>query len=391
MEKQIAKQKIPFWRNKKILNVLWQLIFLTLIIGLIYYFIQNAIAGLNRIGIKFGFSFLSSSANFQIGEKFLNYASSDSYGWALVVGFANTLKVTIIGIIFATIIGIVMGVARLSNNWLARTVSGAYVEIFRNTPVLVQIFIWYFAVFLTLPRIQEANSFLGIYFSNRGMVFPWFHLTESSLLWFLILPIAIIFAIILSKKKTKQQMETGTKKYPALWFLGIVAIFSSLSFAISQQLPLGFSVPVVEGTRFEGGYRFTPEFAAILFGLVFYTASYITEIVRGGILAVHKGQIEAAKALGLNSFTILRLITFPQAIRTIIPPVTSQYLNLAKNSSLAVAAGYPDLFMVGNIVLNQSGKAIEVIIIMLVVYLSISLVTSFIMNIYNNATRLVER
>ncbi|OIJ18733.1 amino acid ABC transporter permease [Anaerobacillus alkalidiazotrophicus] len=391
MEKEITRQKIPFWRNIKVLNIFWQVLFVILVVAVIYFFIQNAINGLNRIGLKFGFSFLSSSANFPIGEKILEYSPTNSYQWALFVGFTNTLKVTIIGIFISTILGIVMGIARLSNNWLARSVSGVYVEIFRNTPVLVQIFIWYFAVFLTLPRIQDVTPIMGMYFSNRGLVFPWFSTTASIITWLIVVSIALFVGRYVWKKMMNKQLETGINKYPTLWFLGCIGIFALLTFILTKEGPVMISRPEIEGVRFIGGLRFTPEFAAILFGLVFYTASYITEIVRGGILSVQKGQIEAAKALGLSDFKILRFITFPQAIRTIIPPVTSQYLNLAKNSSLAVAVGYPDLFSVGNTVLNQSGKAIEVILIMLIVYLSISLITSLIMNIYNNATRLVER
>lgn len=391
LEKQFSKNAVPFWRNKKILNILWQVAFLVFFIGIFTVLIQNALNSLERAGIKFGFNFLSHTANFQIGEKVLSYQPTDSYQWALVVGFANTLKVVVVGIIIATIFGIIMGIARLSSNWLARTVSGMYVEVFRNTPVLVQIFIWYFAVFLTLPKIEDAQSFLGIYFSNRGLVFPWFGLTDGSTVWFIIMAIALIISIFIWKARTKKQVNTGQNTYPGYWVLGCLFVFAILSFAVTKGMPLTFSSPVRDGFAYVGGYRFSPEFAAILFGLVFYTASYITEIVRGGIQSVSKGQIEASKALGMSSFQILRFVTFPQAIRTIIPPVTSQYLNLAKNSSLAVAVGYPDLFNVGSTVLNQSGKAIEMILIMLTCYLVISLITSLFMNIYNSKTKLVER
>ncbi|GAE34354.1 amino acid ABC transporter permease [Halalkalibacter akibai] len=391
MENKVLKETVPFWRNIKVIHFFLQIIFLSLLIGVFYILIQNAIAGLNRAGIKFGFQFLNATASFPIGEKFLQYSPTDSYSRALIVGFSNTLKVTIIGIILTTILGVVMGIARLSSNWLARTVSGLYVEIFRNTPVLVQIFIWYFAIFLPLPRIQEATHFAGAIISNRGLVFPWFDLHTSSIIWFIIMVFALFATIGVWRWMVKRRIETGEKKFPVLWGIGLFLLFAIVAFAITGRPPVTASLPVVDGMQVLGGLRFTPEFSAILFGLVFYTASYITEIVRGGILAVSKGQLEAANALGLSKFSTLSFVIFPQAIRTIIPPVTSQYLNLAKNSSLAVAVGYPDLFSVGNTVLNQSGRAIEVIIIMLIAYLTISLITAIIMNIYNNATKLVER
>lgn len=373
------------------IHAFWQLVVLVAVIGTVYICIHNAMESLNKSGLKFGFSFLNSSASFGIGETVIEYSPQDSYLKALVVGFINSLKVIVIGIILSTLLGVVMGVARISDNWMAKTVSGAYVEIFRNTPLLVQIFIWYFAVFLTLPKIQDASSYFGFYFTNRGFVFPWFEISESSVQWFVILAVGFLISIFVRKRLMKKQIVSGNRTYPLLCSIAFFLVFLIVPFFILSDLPLNLSVPTVEGMGFIGGYRFTPEFAAILFGLVFYTASYITEIVRGGIQSVSKGQIEAAKALGFTRFSILRLVTFPQAIRTIIPPVTSQYLNLAKNSSLAVAVAYPDLVNVGYTVLNQTGKAIEVILIFLVVYLTISLITSFLMNIYNNMTKLVER
>ncbi|MBP3950408.1 amino acid ABC transporter permease [Bacillus suaedae] len=391
MEKNLSVPKVPFWRNIKFIHLFLQVTFLLCIIGVFYYMIQNAIAGLERAGIKFGFDFLTNKASFSIGEKFLAYSSTDSYGRAIIIGIANTLKVTVIGIFFATIIGVIMGVLRLSKNWLARSVSGLYVEIFRNTPVLVQIFIWYFAVLLPLPRIQEAVQFFGTVISNRGIVFPWFDLTASSFIWFGVMLVAFIVSFAVRKLLLKKQLETGKRKYPLAVGLLLFGGIGIVSFLVLTEMPLLVSFPIVDGTQVVGGYRFTPEFSAILFGLVFYTASYITEIVRGGILAVSKGQIEAAHALGLNGGKTLRFVTFPQAIRSIVPPITSQYLNLAKNSSLAIAAGYPDLWSIGNTIMNQAGRAIEMILVMLLIYLCISLLTALFMNIYNNATKLVER
>lgn len=391
MEKELSTKKIPFWRNKRVIPIMLQFLFVVLVVLTGFFFVNNALAGLQRIGIKVGFDFLSLTASFSIGEKLIEYAPTDSYGRAILVGMVNTVKVSIVGIILATVLGVFMGIARLSNNWLARFISGLYVEVVRNTPVLVQIFIWYLAIFVSFPKIQDVQPVFSSYFSNRGIVIPWFHTQEKTTLWLLFIVGGIILAIYLWKTKLKQQVETGERKYPFFWASGSFIVIALIAFFITKQTPFAWSVPTIEGTRFEGGQRLTPEFGAILFGLVFYTASYITEIVRGGIQAVSKGQIEAARALGLKNGTTLRLVTFPQAIRVIIPPVTSQYLNLAKNSSLAVAAGYPDLFNIGSTVINQSGRAVEVISIMMICYLSISLLTALFMNIYNRRMKLVER
>ncbi|TSB47998.1 amino acid ABC transporter permease [Alkalicoccobacillus porphyridii] len=388
---QPSTNRPPFWRNQKYINIIWQVLFLGVIIGVIYYLATNAIAGLNRAGLGLSFNFLSNRASFPIGETVIPFASSDTFLKALYVGFLNTLKVSIVGIVLTTIVGVIVGVSRLSSNWLLRTISTWYIEIFRNTPVLVQIFFWYFAVMLAMPRIQDVNANYGFIISNRGFVFPWFDTNSSFYIWLGLLLVAVIGAFLVFKWKNKQQIERGVKLYPSAWFLGVIAIVIGAGYLIFREFPASLSIPEHTGTGTSGGYRFSPEFAAILFALVMYTATYIAEIVRGGILAVSKGQIEAAEALGLSSSKILRFVTFPQAIRTIIPPVTSQYLGLAKNSSLAVAVGYPDLFSVGSTTLNQTGRAIEVITIMLLAYLTISLVTSLIMNIYNKYTALVER
>ncbi|MDQ0208060.1 amino acid ABC transporter permease [Alkalicoccobacillus murimartini] len=391
MAQPSTQNRPPFWRNQKYLNIIWQVLFLGAIIGVIYFLATNAIAGLNRAGLGLSFNFLSSRASFPIGESVISFAASDTFLRALSVGFLNTLKVSIIGIVLTTIVGVIVGVSRLSSNWLLRTISTWYIEIFRNTPVLVQIFFWYFAVMLAMPRIQDVNANYGFIVSNRGFVFPWFDANSTLYIWLGLLLIALVAAFFVFKWKNKQQIEKGVKLYPSVWFIGVMVLTIGVGYLIFGEFPASLSIPEHTGTGSSGGYRFSPEFAAILFALVMYTATYIAEIVRGGILAVPKGQIEAAEALGLSSSKILRFVTFPQAIRTIIPPVTSQYLGLAKNSSLAVAVGYPDLFSVGSTTLNQTGRAIEVITIMLLAYLTISVVTSLLMNLYNKYTALVER
>jgi general L-amino acid transport system permease protein len=382
----------PFWRDKRVIPILLQVLFAVLVVLLAAFFFFNALGSLRQMGMSFGYDFLGKMASFDIGDKLIEFSSTDTYGRAFLVGILNTIKVAFIGIILATILGFIVGISRLSSNWLARTVATFYVEIFRNTPLLVQIFIWFYAVFLSFPTIEKSiNAFGLFYFSNRGTVIPWFDLTTSSLIWLIFLLIGLFLSFIVWKVRIKQQVETGQRKYPSLWALGSIVAWLVIPWFFTSHLPLQLSVPVIAGRGFEGGYTIGPGFGALLVALVMYTASYIAEIVRGGILAVSKGQVEAAKALGLKSPTILRLVILPQAIRIIIPPLTSQYLNLIKNSSLAAAVAYQELVGVGITVLSQTGKSVEVISIVILVYLSMSLFTSLLMNIFNKYTQLVER
>jgi general L-amino acid transport system permease protein len=382
----------PFWRDKRVIPILLQVLFAVLVVLLAAFFFFNALGSLRQMGMSFGYDFLGKMASFDIGDKLIEFSSTDTYGRAFLVGILNTIKVAFIGIILATILGFIVGISRLSSNWLARTVATFYVEIFRNTPLLVQIFIWFYAVFLSFPTIEKSINALGLfYFSNRGTVIPWFDLTTSSLIWLIFLLIGLFLSFIVWKLRIKQQVETGQRKYPSLWALGSIVAWLVIPWFFTSHLPLQLSVPVIAGRGFEGGYTIGPGFGALLVALVMYTASYIAEIVRGGILAVSKGQVEAAKALGLKSPTILRLVILPQAIRIIIPPLTSQYLNLIKNSSLAAAVAYQELVGVGITVLSQTGKSVEVISIVILVYLSMSLFTSLLMNIFNKYTQLVER
>ncbi|KGA96568.1 polar amino acid ABC transporter permease [Alkalihalobacillus alcalophilus ATCC 27647 = CGMCC 1.3604] len=391
MAKVKVQPSVPLWRNRIVIRIFWQVLFLVAVILTAAYFINNAANGLSRAGLSFGFSFLSSTANFAIGDIIIDYSPADTYGRALLVGVVNTLRVAFVGIILTTILGVIIGICRLSSNWLVKTLSGAYVEIFRNTPVLVQIFFWYFAFFLTLPRLNETEPIFNVfYFSNRGFAFPWLEWNGSTL-WLILLIGGVAIAYITRKVLLKKQIETGNRKYPLATGIGVFIVLCIIGLLSTGMGPWSITVPTIEGLGFSGGNRINPEFAAILCGLVFYTASYIAEIVRGGILSVSKGQIEAASALGLSSGKILRFVTFPQAIRTIIPPITSQYLGLTKNSSLAVAVGYFELYAIGGTIFNQTGKAVEIVIIWMVIYLSISLLTALIMNIYNHMTRLVER
>lgn len=392
MKKHSTLITTPFWRDKRVIPLLLQAIFALIVILIGTFFLLNAVESMRQIGISFGYDFLSKMAQFDIGDKIISFSSTDTYGKAFLVGIINTLRVAFIGIIFATILGFIVGIARLSNNWLARSVASVYVEVFRNTPLLVQIFIWFYAVFLSFPTIEKSfNSFGLFFFSNRGTVIPWFELTSSSFVWFLFLIVGLILSVIVWKIKLNQQVETGLNKYPFSWSIGSFISSLIIAWLITFESPLLLSIPEIVGRGFVGGYTIGPGFCALLVALVMYTASYIAEIVRGGILAVSKGQVEAAKALGLKSSTILRLIILPQAIRIIIPPLTSQYLNLIKNSSLAAAVAYPEIFGVGITILSQTGKSVEVISIVILVYLSMSLLTSLLMNIFNKYSQLVER
>ena len=307
------------------------------------------------------------------------------------MGLLNTLRVAFFGVILTSIIGVFVGIARLSNNWLVTKLAGVYIEIFRNTPLLVQIFIWFFAVFLPMPRIQEALQIGPVYFSNRGTAIPWYETHSNTLLWVTLVIIGVISSIITFKILIKKEVETGVKKQPTLVAISIFIITCIVGFMITKTGPVAISTPSVEGRGFVGGYTLTPEFSAILIGLVIYTSTFIAEIVRAGIMGVPKGQVEASKALGFKNSTSLRLIIFPQAIRIIIPPLTSQYLNLIKNSSLAVAVGYQDIVSIGGTVMNQTGRMVEGIAIMIAVYLIFSLVTSLFMNFFNKKYQLVER
>lgn len=392
MKKHPTLMTTPFWRDKRVIPLLLQAIFALIVILTATFFLLNSVESMRQIGISFGYDFLSKMAQFDIGDKLISFSSTDTYGRAFLVGILSTIRVAFIGIILATVLGFIVGVARLSNNWLARTVATVYVEIFRNTPLLVQIFIWFYAVFLSFPTIEKSHNTFGLfYFSNRGTVIPWFELTSSSFIWFLFLLVGLILSAFVYKFQLKKQIESGQKKYPLYWSIGSVFSLLAVAWAVSWESPLLLSIPEIAGRGFVGGYTIGPGFCALLVALVMYTASYIAEIVRGGILAVPKGQVEASKALGLKNSTILRLIILPQAIRIIIPPLTSQYLNLIKNSSLAAAVAYQELVGVGITILSQTGKSVEVISIVIVVYLTMSLLTSLLMNIFNKYSQLVER
>lgn len=383
----------PFWRDERILAVLTQVIVVIVIAGVLYFLYSNLMAALQvRFSNPISFDFWGQTASFDIKESLIAYSRSSTYGRAFAVGLLNTLLVAILGICFATILGILIGVMRLSSNFLVSRLAAFYVDLFRNIPLLLLLIFWSQAVFLKLPRVQEAVVLPGpIFLSQRGVAVPWGTPTDAWPLFLYTLLDGLVVAAVAGLLLTQISQRTRFKPIISLWvvllFLGTVVVRGLL-----LPAPLTLSYPELVGFNTRGGRVLSPEFMAILSGLVIYTAAFIAEIVRSGIQAVAKGQREAASALGLTSFQILRLVIFPQALRIIIPPLTSQYLNLTKNSSLAIAVGYPDLFAVaGNTIRNQTGREIEVFLLVMGVYLSLSLITSLLMNLYNRRIRLVER
>ena len=471
-----ANHDTPFWRNEKTLAYLIQAIFAIVVVALFWFLLSNMQARLLSIkgSSTLRFNFLNTAASFQIGEG-INFSPQESYGRAFFVGIVNTLRVTIIGIVLATLLGLFAGIARLSNNWLLSRLAGFYIEIFRSTPLLVQLFFWYFGVILALPDINSPKTLADlIILSNRGIAFATANLSATGQPWqgwlLAALVVSVVVALIRRRQLEKAGRVGGGFGFSLLSFVLIAAVgylMTNLTAALpantayelnrgdrgilfvdsngngiydaDQERPLqyvsvtlldgdghplgttrtegdgeyrfydlpdnaeGTSLqwetpglividrPVRQGFNFIGGSRMTPEFAGLLLGLVVYTGAFIAEIVRGGINAVSKGQWEASRALGLSQSTILRLVVLPQALRVIVPPMTNQYLNLTKNSSLAVAIGYPDLFNVSMTILNQTGAEVQMFLLIIAAYLSFSLVTSLVMNWYNTHIAFAER
>jgi general L-amino acid transport system permease protein len=384
----------PFWRDIRFLQVLAQIVFIVALVLGAGYLYANVTENLARQGLTVGYGFMKNPAGFAISESFIPYDASDTYQRALIVGLINTLVITIVGIVLATIVGVLAGVARLSSNWLVSRFAAAYVGVIRNTPLVIQLMFWYFGVIIQLPAVRNAIALPGsIYLTQRGVYLPWAEATETFPAWrmYVIVAIISIFVVRYIFQFAKKRSSLPPSPWWNLVYLLVPVAIIWVGAAIQHTPPLKQLIPELAGLNFRGGLRLTPEFAALLFGLVLYTGAFIAEIVRAGIQAVSKGQVEAARSLGLSNSHVLRLIVFPQALRIMIPPMTSQYLNLAKNSSLAIAIGYPDLFSVAGTIFNQTGAAIEIIVVMMLCYLSMSLFTSLLMNIYNRRIQLVER
>jgi general L-amino acid transport system permease protein len=379
--------------DPKIRGYVYQLALLAVVGFLLYSAASNAITNLRAQKIASGFGFWHNAAGFDVNQKLIPFSASGStYGEAFYVGLLNTLLVASIGIVLSTFLGFFVGVARLSSNWVLSKLAMIYVEVIRNLPLLLQLFFWYNAVLKPLPNPRQSIELpAGALLNNRGLYLPDPQLGPGGNLIVWTFLIGIVASIIFRVWARKQQEATG-KQYPVGWIaLGLIVVLPFFVYLVTGR-PVSFIYPEIAGFNLRGGIQIFPEFVALLLGLTTYTAGFIAEVVRAGILAVSKGQTEAANALGLRAGPTLKLVVIPQAMRVIIPPLTSNYLNLTKNSSLAVAIGYPDLVQVfTGTVLNQTGQAVEVVAITMAVYLTISLVTSFFMNIYNKRMALVER
>jgi general L-amino acid transport system permease protein len=360
-----------------------QILFVAALAWIAYEIVANARANLEAQRITSGFGFLANTAGFDVSQALIPYSGSDTYTRVFFVGLLNTLLVAVIGIFFATIIGFLVGLGRLSPNWLLSRVAGAYVELVRNLPLLFQILFWYLAVLSTLPNPRQSISLFGSFFlSNRGFVIPKPIGHEGLTAFVIAIVIAIAASLALRSYARRLLFQSGRLLRIWPYVLGLLIGLPLLTAMVFGK-PVTFEIPELKGFNFSGGSRVIPEFVALTVALSTYTAAFIAEIVRAGVLSVHKGQMEAGSSLGLSRGSTLRLVVVPQALRVILPPLTNQYLNLTKNSSLAVGIGYPDLFSVfAGTTLSQTGQAIEIIAITMGVYLLISLVTSAIMSFY---------
>ncbi|MFL6823858.1 MAG: amino acid ABC transporter permease [Xanthobacteraceae bacterium] len=392
IQRALAPPRIAIYNRPKIRAVFYQLALLAMLVWLGYEFALNAKANLDALKIASGFGFLDNTAGFAVNQSLIPYNESDTYGRVFLVGLLNTLLVAGIGIVLATILGFFIGIARLSRNWLLARLAEAYVELIRNLPLLFQLLFWYLAVLGTLPGPRQSISLFGeIFLNNRGIIVPAPIAGKGAGAVVAVFAVSVIAMVALKLWARRLQMRTG-RQVPLLWTSLALLVVPSLLALIATGFPIGFERPELRGFNFVGGVRLLPEFVALVVALTTYTAAFIAEVVRAGLLAVPRGQSEAASALGLRRGLTLRLIVVPQALRVIVPPLTNQYLNLTKNSSLAVAIGYPDLFAVfAGTTLHQTGQAIEIIAITMAVYLAISLITSGLMNWYNAHIRIAER
>lgn len=387
-----APARVSFWNDPRIRAVIFQILVLGGIILFGVYIVNNTLVNMESRGISSGFDFMGRSAGFDIGMTLIPYDEASSYGRAFVVSLLNTLLVSAIGIVVTTILGFIIGIARLSSNWLVAKLAEVYIEVIRNIPLLLQIFFWYFAVLRALPSPRQSFEFADLFYLNlRGLFVPK-PVLESG---FSAMPIAFLIglaAVFFIARWAKRRREATGQPFHTVYVS--IAILFGLPFlaGVVTGFPLSWDYPALKGFNFQGGMTLIPELVALVIALSIYTASFIAEVVRSGIQAVSHGQTEAASSLGLRPGPTLRLVIIPQALRVIIPPLTNQYLNLTKNSSLAAAIAYPDLVLVfAGTALMQTGQAVEIIAITMAVYLTISLVISAVMNWYNKRMALVER
>lgn len=386
-----SENAIPFWNDPAKRAVVYQLVTL-LVVGMIgYYLFSNTVANLQRQSIATGFHFLEKESSFEIGESLIPYSAASTYARALLVGILNTLKVSFVGIVLTILLGTIVGIARLSTNWLVSRLAAIYIEVFQDIPVLLQLIFWYAIFYDSLPSPRNAMELLpGTFLCNRGLAFgiPAHHPAHSYMVLAFVAGCGCIY--VLRKWAMNRQDRTG-RSFPVFTVGCALVIGLPLMVWLALGAPTAMNIPKLSGFNFTGGITLSPEFTALLLGLVLYTAAFVAEIVRSGIQAVSKGQTEAAMSLGLKPWQTLNLVILPQSLRIIVPPLTSQMLNLMKNSSLAVAIGFPDFVSVANTTINQTGQAIEGVALIMVVYLFFSLMTSSFMNWYNKKIALVER
>ena len=388
---RVEPSRASLINDPKVRSIFYQCLVVALLVSGVWWIVHNTIVNLTNLHIASGFTFLKGRAGFDISDTAIAYTSDSTYGRAIIVGLINTLIVAFVGIITATIIGFIVGIGRLSQNWLIQKICTVYVEVFRNIPPLLVIFFWYSGVLAVLPPPRDSiNLPFGSFLNQRGFYFPRAIWGDGSWLILVGLFAGIAMAWFVARKAHQRQMATG-QQFPVFWTsLALIVGLPLLAYALSG-FPLTFDFPKQSTFNLTGGFAVKPEFLSLYLALSFYTAAFIAEIVRAGIRGVARGQSEASEALGLRSGQLLRLVVVPQAMRIVIPPLASQYLNLTKNSSLAIAIGYPDLTATTGTVLNQTGQAVECVVIMMVIYLAISLLTSLLMNWFNAKMALVER
>ena len=380
------------WNDPRARALIVQAVVLGAVIALGFYLVNNTLANMQARGIASGFGFLDRTAGFSIATHLIDYEEANTYGRAFVIGLLNTLLVSAIGIVFATVLGFAIGVARLSSNWLVAQLAAVYIEVIRNIPLLLQLFFWYFAVLRNLPAPKNSVEILGAAFLNtRGLFVP-SPILGPGFGWIAIAFVVALAGVMAMTVWARRRRERSGRQFPTV--IASIAMLIGLPLVVAAALgfPLTWDIPVLKGFNFRGGTTLIPELVSLTLALSMYTAAFIAEVVRGGILSVSHGQTEAAYALGLRRGPTLRLVIIPQALRVIIPPLTNQYLNLTKNSSLAAAIAYPDLVLVfAGTALMQTGQAVEIIAITMGVYLTISLTIASAMNLYNRRMALVER
>ena len=391
MLRATSSARVSWMNDPKIRGIVFQVLVVVILAAAVYWIWGNTVENLRRANISSGFGFLNRRSGFDVSQSLIQFTADSTFGRAMVVGLLNTVLVAVCGIITATIIGFLVGIGRLSGNWLIAKICMVYVEVFRNIPPLLVIFFWYLGVLSVLPAPRDSIELpFSSYLNSRGFFLPKAIWEEGAWLIVFAFLLAIVMAFFTARWAYRRQMQTGQRFPTLITVIGLLVGLPLLA-ALLTGIPVSFEFPQQGTFNLTGGSQVKPEFLSLYLALSFYTASFIAEIVRAGILGVSRGQTEAAHALGLRSGPTLRLVVVPQAMRIIIPPITSQYLNLTKNSSLAVFVGYPDLVQIGQTTMNQTGQAIEVVAIWMLIYLGLSLSTSSFMNWYNAKMALVER